>query len=64
MRRTIGMLLAVLTLAGVAAADDTPIPPVPPTWKGDQWSWERAVRRCYERPTQWARDRCMRGLYE
>jgi hypothetical protein len=39
------------------------VPPVPPSWRGDKWSWERAVRRCAERPTEWSRERCIRGLY-
>ena len=62
--RTIGMLLAAVTLAGSALASDVVVPPVPDSWKGDKWSWERAVKRCYERPTEWSRERCIRGLYE
>jgi hypothetical protein len=43
---------------------DVVIPPKPPTYKGDKWSWERAVRRCAARPTEFARERCLRNLYE
>ena len=57
--------LVLLTLAAPALAD-TVIPPMPDSWKskGDKWSWERAMRRCAERPTEWSRERCVRGLYE
>jgi hypothetical protein len=58
--------LLVLSLAAPALASDIVIPPMPDSWKarGDKWSWERAVRRCADRPTQWARDRCIRNLYD
>jgi hypothetical protein len=58
--------LLVLTFAAPALASDIVIPPMPESWKrvGNRWSWERAVKRCADRPTQWSRDRCMRGLYE
>lgn len=63
MRRLAAAL--VLTFAAPALAEVV-IPPMPESWKrvGDKWSWERAVKRCAERPTQWARDRCIRGLYD
>ncbi len=54
---TIGLVLFALALGDVV------IPPVPPTWRGDKWSWERAVKRCAARPTEWSRERCIRGLY-
>jgi hypothetical protein len=63
--RPLAFLLA-LSFALPALASDVVIPPMPDAWKkrGDKWSWERAVRRCAERPTKWSRDRCLRGLYE
>lgn len=56
----------VLATATPAVAADVVIPPMPESWKrvGDKWSWERAVRRCAERPTEWSRERCLRGLYD
>jgi hypothetical protein len=61
-----GFMVAMALSAGSALAYDVVIPPMPDSWKshGDRWSWERAVRRCAERPTKWARERCIRGLYE
>jgi hypothetical protein len=55
--------LLVLSLAAPALAEVV-IPPKPSTYKGDKWAWERAVRRCADRPTQWSRERCIRGLYD
>jgi hypothetical protein len=57
--------LLVLSFAVPALASDIVIPPMPDSWKarGDKWAWERAVRHCADRPTQWSRDRCIRGLY-
>jgi len=58
-------LLALLVLAFAAPAlADVIVPPKPPTYKGDKWAWDRAVKRCAERPTEWSRERCIRGLYE
>jgi hypothetical protein len=57
-------MVATALVASSVLADDCPVPPKPPTYKGDKWSWERAVKRCAERPTEWARERCIRGLYE
>jgi len=51
------MILAALLALGLV------IPPAPPGWQWGKQSWEREVRRCYERPTQYERDRCMRDLY-
>jgi hypothetical protein len=56
--------LLLVSLSAPALASDVVIPPKPPTYKGDKWAWERAVKRCADRPTEWARDRCLRGLYE
>jgi hypothetical protein len=64
MRKAAWALVAVFTLTGVAHAADVVIPPVPPTWKWGKPAWERAVKRCAERPTEWSRERCIRGLYE
>jgi hypothetical protein len=58
--------LVLVSFSAPALASDVVIPPMPDSWKrtGDKWSWERAVKRCAERQTEWARDRCIRGLYE
>lgn len=50
-------LLAVLVALALV------IPPPPPGWQWGKQSWEREVRRCYERPTQFERYRCIRDLY-
>jgi hypothetical protein len=64
MRRVaMGFMVAMALSAGSAMADDCPVPPKPPTYKGDKWAWERAVKRCAERPTEWSRERCIRGIY-
>lgn len=59
-------LLALLVLLSVAspALADVVIPPKPPSYPHDKAAWERAVKRCNDRPTKWARDRCLRDLYE
>jgi hypothetical protein len=58
-----GFIVAMTLIAGSVMAEVV-VPPVPPTWHGDKWAWERAVKRCAERPTEWSRERCIRGLYE
>jgi hypothetical protein len=58
-------LLALALLAPLPAlAYHVMIPPRPPTWKGSKVSWENAVRRCAEKPTEFARRRCLERLYE
>jgi hypothetical protein len=59
----LALALLAFSLATPALAD-CPISPKPPTYKRAKWAWEREVKRCNDRPTQWARDRCIRRLHE
>jgi hypothetical protein len=61
--RPLFALLVLLSFSAPALADVI-VPPKPPTYRGDKWAWERAVKRCTERATHWSRDRCVRLLYE
>lgn len=62
--RALLVALPLLALAAPAVARAScVVPPVPPTWKSGEAAWERAVRRCYERPTKTAQRWCLEDLY-
>jgi hypothetical protein len=55
--------LFILLLTANSLANDY-IPPPPDNYPGNKWQWERAYKRCLQKPTDWARNRCIKDLYE
>lgn len=52
-----GVVYAPTARAGVVVVKDLP----PSQRKHTRWHYDRAVKRCDERGTKWARERCYRG---